>query len=179
MRKIVIMVLVLLTVSGCFSLCYGEKYSVDSQTETKMRQVDSIMAEIGEIPGMIDGDLCDHDMTSYKAHMTLLAQKIIDANNILKDVDLIYPIDLWAIYNRISANPVCGIGKQVQNIFHIADVSRYSNEERMQINENSDLCLCWSIVTGREEPTGFMKDGACRCTFGTRNLDPNIGRIAE
>ena len=179
MKKIVIFLLVILSISGCFSLCYGEKYSLDKETKTKMRQVDSIMAEISEIPDMIDGDLCNHDMASYKTHMTLLAQKIIDANVILKDVDLIYPIDLWAIYNRISANPVCGIGRQALSIFNIADVSRYSNEERMEINLNSDLCMCWSIITGREEPTGFMKDGACRCTFGTRNLNPNIGRIEE
>jgi hypothetical protein len=49
----------------------------------------------------------------------------------------------------------------------------------MGINENEDLCPCWNIATGREELTGFYKDGACRCTFGVRNLNPNIGQIEE
>ena len=63
-----------------------------------------------------------------------------------------------------------------EDAFGIADVSRISNEEKMGLRENDDLCLCWNIATGREEPTGFWKDGACRCTYGIRNYDPNIGR---
>jgi len=109
--------------------------------------------------------------------MTQLAQKIIDANAIIKDVQLYYPLDLWIVYNRISANPVCGAGAYAMEAFGVADVSRVSNEERMGVRENEDLCLCWNIATGREELTGFWKDGACRCTYGIRNLDPSIGII--
>ncbi|MBR6090083.1 MAG: hypothetical protein IKP86_09130 [Anaerolineaceae bacterium] len=148
----------------------------DSEAE-KMAQFDSIIGEIKGLPDSIDEDLCFGNWYSYRSHMTTLAQKIIDANTIIKDVDLAYPIDLWTVYNRISSNPVCGAGKYAAEALGVADVSRISNEERMGIRENDDLCLCWSIVTGREELTGYWKDGACRCTFGINNHNPNIGVI--
>ncbi len=141
-----------------------------------MAEFDTIMERIGELPGMIDEDLCSHDHASYRAHMTELAQNIVYANTIIKDVHLYYPIDLWTIYNRISRNPVCGGASAAADAFNTANVSRISNEEKMELLQNDDVCLCWNIATGREEPTGFMKDGACRCTYGTRAHDPNTGR---
>ena len=175
MKKFILLFMVLVSFLFGFSICSAEKDIWDDETAAKMRQFDAIMEEIKSLPGAIDDDICGQRWDAYRADMTTLAQKIIDANTLIKDVKLVYPIDLWIIYNRISANPICGIGKSALSAFGVADVSRYSNEERMGINENDDLCLCWNIVTGREELTGFYKDGACRCTFGIRNLNPNIG----
>jgi len=177
MKKLLIIFGVVICLLQSLSLCFGEKDIWDKETEAKMRQVDVIMAEIKGLPDIIDEDICSKNWDSYKSHMTLLAQKIIDANMLLQDVRLVYPINLWVIYNRIAANPICGIGQYALSAFGVADVSRYSNEERMGINENDDLCLCWNIITGREELTGYYKDGACRCTYGIRNLNPNIGQI--
>ena len=176
MKKICIFIISIICLLVSFCSCFSEKDIWDKETEAKMRKVDVIMREIRNLPMIIDEDLCSHDNALYKEHMTLLAQKIIDANTLIKDVRLVYPMDLWSIYNCISANPICGIGRKALGIFDGQDVSRYSNEERMGINENSDLCLCWNLVTGREELTGFYKDGACRCTFGINNLNPDIGR---
>lgn len=176
MKKLFMILFVGISLLGCYCFCFAEKDIWDKETEEKMRKVDVIMREIRDLPMTIDADLCNHDDALYKEHMTLLAQKIIDANTLLKDVRLVYPMDLWSIFNCISSNPICGIGKKALGIFDGQDVSRYTNEERMGINENPDLCLCWNLVTGREELTGFYKDGACRCTFGIRNLDPNTGR---
>ncbi len=176
MKKICMILLTGICLIGSFSSCFAEKDIWDKETEAKMRKVDVIMREIRNLPMTIDGDLCNHDDALYKEHMTLLAQKIIDANTLLKDVKLVYPMNLWSIYNTISSNPICGIGRKALGIFDGQDVSRYTNEERMGINENSNLCYCWNLVTGREELTGFYKDGACRCTFGINNLDPHTGR---
>ena len=176
MKKICIFIISIICLLVSFCSCFSEKDIWDKETEAKMRKVDVIMREIRNLPMIIDEDLCSHDNALYKEHMTLLAQKIIDANTLIKDVRLVYPMDLWSIYNCISANPICGIGRKALGIFDGQDVSRYSNEERMGINANSDLCLCWNLVTGREELTGFYKDGACRCTFGINNLNPDIGR---
>lgn len=151
--------------------------SADEETAAAMDEFDRVMDEIGLLPGEIDEDLCGGDMASYRKHMTELAQNIVKANTIIKDIKLYYPIDLWTVYNRISRNPVCGAGtKAAEDDFGVADVSRISNEEKMGLRENDDLCMCWNIATGREEPTGFRKDGACRCTYGIRNYNPNIGR---
>ena len=147
----------------------------DEKTAKDMAQFDLVMAEIKSLPDAIDNDICSGDWTAYRKNMTQLAQKIIEANTILKNVKLSYPIDLWIIYNRISANPVCGIGKRAMDAFGVADVSRVTNEEVMGLRLNEDLCPCWNIITGREELTGFMKDGACRCTFGQNAINPNIG----
>ena len=142
-----------------------------------MAEFDTIMENIGKLPGMIDEDLCRDDWDAYRGHMTELAQNIINANTIIKDIKLYYPVDLWIIYNRISRNPVCGgASAAAGEAFRVADVSRISNEEKMGILQNDDLCMCWNIATGRDEPTGFMKDGACRCTYGINNYNPNIGR---
>ena len=176
MKKNFIFIISIICLLVSFCSCFSEKDIWDKETEAKMRKVDVIMREIRNLPMIIDEDLCSHDNALYKEHMTLLAQKIIDANTLIKDVRLVYPMDLWSIYNCISANPICGIGRKALGIFDGQDVSHYSNEERMGINENSDLCLCWNLVTGREELTGFYKDGACRCTFGINNLNPDIGR---
>ena len=158
-------------------VCTAEKDIWDDTTVERMHEVDSIMAEIKGLPAAIDEDLCSNDLSSYKQHMTLLAQKIIDANTLMQDVKTVYPIDLWSVYNTISSNPVCGIGKQAASVFGVADVSRYSNEERMGMLENDDLCPCWNIITGREELTGYYKDGACRCIYGKSNHNPNIGIV--
>lgn len=176
MKKICMVLLIGICLISSFCSCFAEKDIWDKDTEAKMRKVDVIMREIRNLPMTIDEDLCNHDDALYKEHMTLLAQKIIDANTLLKDVKLVYPMNLWSIYNSISSNPICGIGRKALGIFDGQDVSRYTNEERMGINENADLCYCWNLVTGREELTGFQKDGACRCTFGINNLDPNTGR---
>lgn len=135
----------------------------DEKTAKTMAQFDLVLEEIKGLPDAIDNDLCSGDRAAYRKNMTKLAQKIIEANTLLKDVKLTYPIDLWTIYNRISANPVCGVGKQAMGAFGAADISRINNEEVMELRINEDLCPCWNIITGREELTGFMKDGACRC----------------
>ena len=147
----------------------------DEATAKAMAQFDLIIAEIKGLPDAIDGDLCSGDWPSYRKHMTKLAQKIIEANTVIKDVKLAYPIDLWTIYNRISANPVCGVGKRAMDAFGVADVSRITNDEVLELRVNEELCPCWNIITGRNELTGYMKDGACRCTFGQNALNPNIG----
>ncbi len=148
----------------------------DDDTVNAMAEFDAIMAEIGKLPGKIDEALCSNDKAAYRSHMTELAQNIINANTIIKDIRLYYPVDLWTIYNRISRNPVCGGVSSAADAFYVADVSRISNEEKMGIRQNDDLCMCWNIATGRDEPTGFMKDGACRCTYGINAYSPNIGR---
>lgn len=177
MKKIFLVFCILICFLVSFGISFGEKDIWDDATAAKMRQVDIIMAEIKGLPDVINDDICAQDWSSYKSHMTLLAQKIIDANTLLQDVRLVFPLDLWVVYNTISANPICGIGSKALGVFQVADVSRYSNEERMGINENEDLCPCWNLITGREELTGFYKDGACRCTFGIRNLNPDIGIV--
>lgn len=179
MNKYSLMIIVLLCIFSSFYVCFAEKDIWDQETQERMKEFDIIMAEIKGLPDAIDEDLCAKDMTSYKQHMTQLAQKIIDANMLLDDVKTVYPLDLWSVYNTISANPVCGIGKKANSIFGVADISRTSNEERMGMLENDDLCPCWNIITGREELTGFYKDGACRCIYGKNNHNPNIGIIKE
>ncbi len=149
----------------------------DDTTVKAMAEFDVIMDYIGKLPGMIDEDLCNNDWAAYRAHMTELAQNILNANTIIKDIKLYYPVDLWTVYNRISRNPVCGgAAASAGEAFRVADVSRISNEEKMGILQNDDLCMCWNIATGRDEPTGFMKDGACRCTYGINAFSPNIGQ---
>lgn len=134
--------------------------------EQTMAEFDSIVAEIKELPAAIDDDLCSGDKASYRKHMTELAQKIIDANKVIKDMKISYPIDLWSIYNKISRNPVCGSGIKAEEIFELADKTRIADEEKMGIRESDDLCPCWNIATGRNELTGYWKDGACRCIYG-------------
>ncbi len=148
----------------------------DDETVKAMAEFDAIMEYIGKLPGMIDADLCNNDRAAYRGHMTELAQNIISANTIIKEIKLYYPVDLWTVYNRISRNPVCGGASDAAEAFRVADVSRISNEEKMGILQNDDLCMCWNITTGRDEPTGFMKDGACRCTYGINAFSPNIGK---
>ena len=149
---------------------------VDEKTADAMDQFDKVMAKIKGLPETIDDDICAMDWASYRVHMTELAQHILEANTYIKDVQLYYPIDLWSVYNRISNNPVCGAGRQAASVFNVADISRVSNEEKMDLRQNSSLCMCWNIATGREEPTGYWKDGACRCTYGVNAYSPNIGR---
>ena len=179
MKKYCLFMVVFLCILNIFSLCAAEKEIWDDATAAKMRKVDTLMSEIKSLPGSIDEDICTGNQASYKKHMTLLAQKIIDINILMNGVKLVYPVDLWIVYNTISANPDCGVGKKALSYLGVADVSIFSNEERMGINENDDLCLCWSIITGREELTGFYKDGACRCTYGINNHNPNIGVIED
>ena len=174
MKKFLFLILIMICLCFCGAVC---AQTADEKTAAAMEEFDWVMDEIGRLPGKIDEDLCNGDMASYRKHMTELAQNIVAANTIIRDVKLYYPIDLWTVYNRISRNPVCGAGtKAAEDAFGVADVSRISNEEKMGLRENDDLCLCWNIATGREEPTGFWKDGACRCTYGIRNYDPNIGQ---
>lgn len=173
MKKLLFLTIIICLCS-CDAVC---AQTAGEKTAAAMEEFDIIMEAIGALPGKIDEDLCRGDLASYRAHMTELAQNIINANTIIKEVKLYYPIDLWTVYNRISRNPVCGAGtKAAESAFGVADVSRISNEEKMGLRENDDLCMCWNIATGREEPTGFWKDGACRCTYGIRNYDPGIGR---
>ena len=171
MKKIL---LIFLIISCIWASALAE--TEEEKLAETMTEFDAIMEKIGKLPDMIDEALCSNDMAAYRSHMTELAQNIINANQIIKDVHLYYPIDLWTIYNRISRNPVCGGVSSAADAFYVADVSRISNEEKMGILENDDLCMCWNIATGRDEPNGFMKDGACRCTYGINNYDPNIGR---
>ena len=175
MKKIClfIMFIILCAASSCV-------YAMaDEETVSAMTQFNTVVAEIKKLPDVIDHDICAKNWDGYRSNMTLLAQKIIEANTLIKDVQLYYPIDLWIIYNRISANPICGIGKRAMDAMNVAEVSRISNEEKMGILENSDVCMCWNIATGRDEPTGYYKDGACRCTYGTKAYDPNIGINSE
>lgn len=172
MKKYLLFMLLLLCLCGTVS---GQ--STDAKTAEAMEQFDWVMDAIGKLPGKIDEDLCSGDKASYRAHMTELAQLIVEANTLIKDVGLYYPIDLWTVYNRISRDPVCGSGaKAAESAFGTADVSRISNEEKMGLRPNEDLCMCWNIATGRDEPTGYMKDGACRCTYGVPAYSPNIGQ---
>lgn len=171
MKKIIFGIMTMLSLFSALTVCA----EADKATVDTMAQFDLIIAEIKGLPDAIDGDLCAGDWSSYRKNMTKLAQKIIEANTVIKEVKLSYPIDLWTIYNRISANPVCGVGKRAMDAFGVADVSRITNEEVLGLRINEDLCPCWNIITGREEMTGFMKDGACRCTFGQNALNPNIG----
>ena len=147
----------------------------DPATAEAMAQFDLIFAEIKALPDAIDNDICAKDWEAYRNNMTKLAQKIIEANQVIEGVKLVYPIDLWIIYNRISANPICGIGKRAMDSVDVADISRYSNEERLELRINDDMCACWNIITGREELTGFQKDGACRCILGVTSQSQNIG----
>ena len=179
MKKYCLFMIILVCLLSSFCICAAEQDVWDDATAAKMRQVDELMSEIRSLPGAIDEDICSKNWSSYKEHMTLLAQKIIDVNTLLDGVKLVYPIDLWSVYNTISASPDCGVGKKALSIFGVADVSVYSNEERMGINENDDLCFCWNIITGREELTGFYKDGACRCTYGINNHNPDIGIVKD
>ncbi len=168
------MLFILLIISCIYATGFAE--APDDETVQAMTEFDAIMEYIGKLPGMIDEDLCGNDWSAYRGHMTELAQNIINANTIIEDIKLYYPIDLWTVYNRISRNPVCGEASAAGEAFRVADVSRISNEEKMGILQNDDLCMCWNIATGRDEPTGFMKDGACRCTYGINAFSPNIGR---
>ena len=165
---------VLVLVFGIFLSVNAQR--VDEETADAMDQFDKVMAKIKGLPETIDDDICAMDWDSYRIHMTELAQNIMDANKYIKDVQLYYPIDLWSVYNRISNNPVCGAGREAAAVFNVADISRISNEEKMDLRQNSSLCMCWNIATGREEPTGYWKDGACRCTYGVNAYSTNIGR---
>ncbi len=160
MKKAMIFVIILVIIN------ISSSKAADEKTVSAMAEFDTIIAEIKTIPSKIDADLCNNDKTAYRQHMTELAQKIIEANTIIKDVKLYYPIDLWSIYNLISYNPTCGAGVRAADAFGVADISRISNEEKMGIKVNEEICMCWNIATGREEPTGYMKDGACRCIYG-------------
>ena len=159
MKKIIFLFVIMISLVSVLIVCA----ETDEKTAADMAQFDLVMAEIKSLPDAIDNDLCNGNLTAYRKNMTQLARKIIEANTILKDIKLAYPIDLWTIYNRISANPVCGIGKQALDAFVAADVSRVTNEEVMGLRPNDELCGCWNIITGRTELTGYMKDGACRC----------------
>lgn len=171
---IMILCLLLLTVSSV----HAEKKTADTldeATKEKMATLNACMAEIGRLPAVIDSDICGQKWDQYKADMNLLAQNIMKANEAIKDVQLYYPLDLWYIYNTISANPYCGISKRVTKIYDVAQTSVSSSEEKMGIGSDENLCMCWNIITGREEPTGYWKDGACRCYIGTNNHSPQIG----
>ena len=129
MKKKTIILAILICICFCGSAC---AQNADEKTSAAMAEFDWVMDEIGRLPGKIDEDICGGDMVSYRSHMTELAQNIITANTIIKDVKLYYPIDLWTIYNRISRNPVCGAGtKAAEDAFGVADISRISNDEKM------------------------------------------------
>ena len=102
MKKIIFLLVIMISLF-CVLIVGAEP---DEKTAKDMAQFDLIMAEIKSLPDAIDNDICSGDWTAYRKNMTQLAQKIIEANTILKNVKLSYPIDLWIIYNRISANPV-------------------------------------------------------------------------
>ena len=148
----------------------------DEATVKAMTEFNTVMGRIKSLPAAIDDDICGQDWASYRAHMTELAQNIIDANKLIKDVRLYYPIDLWHIYNVISNNPVCGVVRKAADVFDVADTSRVTNEQMMGILSSDDICMCWNIATGRDEPTGYYKDGACRCTYGFDGINPRTGR---
>lgn len=175
MKKIIFLLMIILSFV-CVMTAGAEP---DEKTAKDMAQFDLVMAEIKALPDAIDSDICSGNWTAYRKNMTKLAQKIIEANTILKDVKLTYPIDLWTIYNRISANPVCGIGKRAMDAFGVADFSRVSNEEVIELRINEERCACWNIITGRDELTGYMKDGACRCVFGYSAPNQHIGINGE
>lgn len=162
LKKLLLLLVCLFSLNCALSV----SAEADKATAEAMARFDLIIAEIKGLPDAIDGDLCAGDWPSYRRNMTKLAQKIIEANTVIRDVKLVYPIDLWAVYNRISADPVCGAGKQAMDALWLADVNRISNEERLELRINEELCPCWNLITGREELTGFMKDGACRCILG-------------
>lgn len=149
---------------------------VDDKTVQSMTEFNTWMSKIAAMPAVIDNDICEQNWEAYKQDMNKLANYIIQANTLIKDVQLYYPIDLWYVYNQISANPVCGLVRAAGDSFDVAQTSSISNQEKMGILESDDVCMCWNIATGRDEPTGFYKDGACRCTYGTKAYSPNIGR---
>ncbi len=175
MKKIIFLLVIMISLFSVLTV--GAE--TDEKTAKDMAQFDLVMAEIKSLPDAIDNDICSGDWTAYRKNMTQLAQKIIEANTILKNVKLTYPIDLWIIYNRISANPVCGVGKRAMAAFGVADFSRVSNEEVMELRINEERCACWNIITGRDELTGYMKDGACRCVYGYSAPNQNIGINGE
>lgn len=152
---------------------------VDEATQDKMTNFNYWLDQISPMPEAIDGDICRKDWDAYKKDMNQLAVYIVNANEAIKDVQLHFPIDLWYIYNTISAQPICGIVKFAGDAFSVAKTSAVSNEEKMGILKNDDICMCWNLATGRDEPTGFYKDGACRCTYGTKAYSPNIGLNVE
>lgn len=155
--------------------CVFTAASAETEEKTKMMEVNEIMAKIAALPAQIDDDLCGGRKDDYKAHMSELAQLIILANETVEDIRLYYPFDLWYIYNTISSEPYCGIGAKATRGFDVAQTSIHSSEGKMDIYLNEDICSCWNIATGREEPTGYMKDGVCRCDIGKRQFSPQIG----
>ena len=169
-------IILLMLVISCLTFGVVHAEVVDQDTQDAMAEFDKVFAEIGTVVNDIEGDLCGEDKSQYQSHMTQLAQLIVEANTLIEDVDLYYPIDLWYIYNTISNAPYCGTASTVLDGYDTANTSRYSNEEKMGILENSDICMCWNIATGKDEPTGYWKDGACRCSYGKNNFNPNIGR---
>ncbi len=170
-------ILLFLFIAGSWFCGVIRAETVDEKTVVAMDEFDWVMDEIGRLPGKIDEDLCNDDKAAYRSHMTELAQLIVTAKTIINEMKLYYPLDLWTIYNRISSDPVCGAGaKAAESAFGVADVSRISNEEKMGIRKNEKLCMCWNIITGRDEPTGYLKDGSCRCTYGVPAYSPDIGK---
>ena len=178
-RKMSIKILGLLGILLCLVVCTAaaeDAAKTDDATVKAMTEFNTAVERIRSLPAAIDDDICGKDWVSYRAHMTELAQNIIDANTLIKDVQLYYPIDLWYIYNVISNNPICGIGRKAVDVFDAADTSRVTNEEMMGILPSDDICMCWNIATGRDEPTGYYKDGACRCIYGVDARNPRTGR---
>ena len=166
MKKLILLCIILVSFLFGFSICCAENVIAEDETAAKIQQFDSIIEEIQSLPAAIDEDICGQDWVAYRADLTILAKKIVEANNLIKEIKIAYPIDLWKIYNRISSNPICGIGESVILDFVVADVNRNMNEAQQDSIVNSDLCPCWNLLTGREELTGFYKDGACRCILG-------------
>lgn len=83
----------------------------------------SYVEQIQEYPAAINDALCAGDRETYQVKMSELATLIMAANGAMKDAKLPNTLNLWAVYNAITANPECGV--------HDAALSRadWSREE--------------------------------------------------
>lgn len=69
----------------------------------------SYVERIQAYPAVINDALCEKDRESYLVKMQELANLIMAANDAIKDAGLPNTLNLWAVYNAVTVNPVCGV----------------------------------------------------------------------
>ncbi len=138
-------------------------YADNAQDKIGWSELMGHIDDIRDDPMGINEDLCGNDQDKYKIDMNNLANDILLANKTIQQYNFYCPINLWAIYNAFTANPICGSGDAALSLADSAHDQVIRCEESLEIIDNAELCNCFDFPTGTWKRTGILKNGACRC----------------
>ena len=112
--------------------------------------------QIQRLPNDINDALCGGNQEEYNRKIGELGGLIIAANSAMDELGVVNTMNLWAVYNTITRNPVCGV--------HDAALTRadWSREELQRIGERANLFeprvpkMCGRIPFGTNLQNTYM-----------------------